>query len=258
MKYFWMLTLVVLASCTDTEIPEEPNTFDPEAKVEDPMESMSKKEAIEYHIRRELSIPANEALDYEIFEANCDGDDSLDAIIAVNLLDRAVDEAIASKNVAKRASIGFMGNYNYIIYRDGFSGKLSAPKSVPSSPKAKLKVTFENIRTERQQDILVDYRILNAAYRNFYAISNGNLKLISQVKLFDALGTPEAVAFFIEYEPGMISSAKDIVSYAGKFENPSFTNPDDVYTYELKVTKTPVLKERWFYNPENMKYYLKL
>ncbi|NVK66778.1 MAG: hypothetical protein HWE22_19455 [Flavobacteriales bacterium] len=258
MKYFWILTLVVLASCTNTEIPETPSTFNPEENKKDSYEGMSKKEAIELHIRRELSISADQPLDYEIYEANCDGDDSLDAIITVNLLDRAVDEAIASENVAKRAAIGYMGRYNFIIYRDGFTGKMGSAKPIASSPKAKLKVSFENIRSEKQKDILVDYRILNAAYRNFYTITNGRPEQTNQVKLFDALGTPEAAAFYIAYEPGMISSAKDIVSYVGKFENPTFANPDDVYTYDLDVTKTDVLKERWFFNPETMKYYLKL
>ncbi len=258
MKYFWILTLVVLASCTDTEIPEEPSAFNPEENKKDPYEGLSKKEAIELHIRRELSITADKPLDYEIFEENCDGDDSLDAIITVNLLDRAVDEAIASENVAKRAAIGYMGKYNFIIYRDGFTGKMSPAKSVPSSPKAHLSISFENIRSEKQKDILVDYRILNAAYRNFFTITNGQLTQTNQIKLFDGLGTPEAVAFYVDYEPGMISSAKNIVTYVGKFENPTFTNPDDVYTFDLDVTKTDKLNELWFFNPETMKYYLKL
>lgn len=257
MKYFWILTLILLAGCTETEKPELPSDFDPDTENVDPFEGLSKIEAIELHIRRELAISVDEPIDYQIYEGNCDGDDSLDAVITVNLLDRAVDEAIKSGNTAKKAAIGYMGNYNFVIYRDGFSGKLSAAKAIASSPKARLKVTFENIRSDRRKDILIDHKVLNAAYRNFFTVSNGNLLMINQVKLYDAMGTKDAVGYAVVYEDGMISTSKDIVSYKGTFENPSFMIPDDVYKFEPEITKTAEVHERWFFNPEDMKYYLK-
>jgi len=257
MKYFWTITLLLFAACTETKKTELPDDFNPETENVDPFEGLSKKETIELHIRRELAISVDEPIDYQIYEANCDGDDSLDAVIVVNLLDRAVKEAVQSGNVAKRASIGYMGNYNYVIYRDGFSGNLGGAKVIPSSPKAKLKVDFENIRSDKRKDILIEYRVLNAAYRNYFTISNGNLLQMNQVKVFDGLGTADAIAFAIEYEDGMISTAKDIVLYKGTFENPTFTTPDQVYDFEPEITKTSELHERWFFNPEDMKYYLK-
>ena len=257
MKYFWIFTLILLASCTETEKDELPSDFIPEVENADPFEGLSKIEAIELHIRRELAISADESIDYQIYEENCDGDDSLDAVITVNLLDRAVDDAIKSGKVAKKAAIGYMGNYNFVIYRDGFSGKMSSAKAIASSPKARLKVSFENVRSDKRKDILVDYRVLNAAYRNFFTSSNGNLLRINQVKLFDGMGTKDAVGFVLQYEDGMISTTKDIVSYKGTFENPTFTIPDDVYKFEPTITKTDEIQERWFFNPEDMKYYLK-
>jgi hypothetical protein len=257
MKYAWILVLILFAGCTETEDSVESDEFNPEIENVDPFEGLSKVEAIELHIRRELAISADEPIDYEIFEDNCDGDDSLDAVIAVNLLDRAIKEAIQSGKTAKATALGYMGNYNYIFYRDGFTGKLSPAKVMPSSPKAQLKVSFEHIRSDQQKEILVDYRILNAGYRNYFTITNGRMVQINQMKLFDALGTPDAVAFSIEYEDGMISNAKDIVAYKGTFENPTFKTPDEVYSFEPKVTKTNEIQERWFFNPQDMKYYLK-
>lgn len=257
MKCFWILTLFVLAGCTQTEEPVVPNEFVDETDLVDPFEGLSTKDAIELHIRRELAISVDEPIDYQIYRDHCDGDDSLDAVIAVNLLDRAVDEAIKSGKVAKKAAIGYMGNFNYIIYRDGLTGKLSSAMAIASSPKAKLKVTFENIRSTNQKDILVDYRILNAAFRNFFTVTNGHLIRINQVKLFDAIGDKDAVGYTLEYEPGLISNSKDIVAYKGTFENPTFASPDDVYTFEPEITKTSVVHEHWFFNPEDMKYYLK-
>lgn len=257
MKYFWILTLVFLAGCTETEKPDTPNEFDMDIENVDPFEGLSMKDAVELHIRRELSISVDEPLDYQIYQDNCDGDDSLDAVITVNILDRAVDEAIKSGKVAKRAAIGYMGNYNFIIYRDGFSGEFSSAKAIASSPKARLKISFEYIRSEKQKDILVDYRILNAAYRNFFTITNGHLLRINQVKLFDAMGTKDAIGYSLKYEKGLISNSKDIVSYEGTFANPSFTALDDVYTFEPEITKTNAIHEHWFFNPQDMKYYLK-
>lgn len=257
MKYFWILTLLVLVGCTQDEEPESPNDFKDETDLSDPFEGLSKKDALELHIRRQLSISADESIDYQIYQEDCDGDDSLDAVITVNLLDRAIDEAIKSGKVAKKAAIGFMGNFNYIIYRDGLTGEMSSAQAIASSPKAKLKITFEHIRSENQMDILVDYRILNAGYRNFFTVTNRHPLRINQVKLFDGIGTKDAVVYALEYETGLISASKDIVAYEGTFDNPTFAAPDDVYLFEPKITKTNVVREHWFFNPQDMKYYLK-
>lgn len=257
MKHLWIVSLLVLFGCGPNEEIEVPNELDKNVESGDPYEGLSMKKAVEMHIRRELSISADQPIDYQIYRENCDGDDSLDAVIAINLLDRALDEAIKSGKVAKLAEIGFMGNYNFILYRDGFSGKFGSVMPIASSPKSKLVVSFEHIRSEKQKDILVDYRVLNASYRNFYTIINAHPKQVNQVKLFDALGTKDAVAFAVEYEPGMISNSKDIVLYQGSFTNPTFVASDEVYTYIPKITKTNRMVERWFFNPQDMKYYLK-
>ena len=257
MKYLWLLTLLVLVGCTQNEELDTQNDFTDETELGDPFEGLSMTEAVELHIRRELSISMDEPIDYQIYQEDCDGDDSLDAVIVVNLLDRAVDEAIKSGKVAKKAALGYMGNYNFIIYRDGLTGKLSSAAAIASSPKAKLKVTFAHIRSEKRMDILVDYRILNAGYRNFFTVTNGHPLRINQVKLFDGIGTKEAVAYAVEYETGMISTSKNIVVYEGRFDNPTFASPDDVYEFEPTVVKTDVVHELWFFNPEDMKYYLK-
>jgi hypothetical protein len=257
MKYLLIASLVALIGCTQEEKVDDPTDFKEQVDEGDPYEGLSMKEAVELHIRRELSIPADEKIDYQIYEDNCDGDEDLDAVIAVNLLDRAVNDAIKSGKVAKHAELGFMGNFNYIIYRDGFTGKFSSAMSIPSSPKAKLKVTFENIRSPKKKDILVDYRILNAAYRNYFIIANAQPYQVNQIKLFDFMGTKEAVGYAVAYEPGEISNVKNIVLYEGTFKNPTFAAPDDVYTFEPEISKTQRVHERWFFNPQDEKYYLK-
>ena len=238
MKYFLILTLIALVGCTETEKPETKNGTDPKSEAKDPFEGLSMTEAIELHIRRELSISADESLDYQVYKEDCDGDDFEDVVITVNLLDRAVDQAIKSGQVAKAASIGYMGNYNFLIYRDGFSGKFTSAMVIASSPKTKLKVQFTSVISEKQKDILIDYRVLNAAFRNYFTLTNGHPLLVNQVKLFDKMGTKDAVAFAVEYEPGSISSSKDIKLYKGTFSNPTFAQLDDVYSFEPTIAKT--------------------
>ena len=60
MKYFWILTLILFAGCTETEEPELPEDFVPDVENVDPFEGLSKVETIELHIRRELTISPDE------------------------------------------------------------------------------------------------------------------------------------------------------------------------------------------------------
>ncbi len=256
MKYVWIFSVIFVFGCGQAVESDPTEKVEKDVESGDPYEGLSMKEAVELHIRRELSIAANDPIEYKIYLEKCDGDDSLDAVIAVNLFDKAVDEAIKSGKVAKHAETGYMGKYNYIIYRDGMTGTFTPAIPVPSSAKGKLAVSFEHILSEGQQEILVDYRIRNACYRNIFTVTNGRPLQIHQVKLFDGIGDRNMEVYAIEYEKGKISNAKDVVLYKGTATNPSFKSPDEVYSFLPKITKTNVEHERWFFNPTDMKYYM--
>lgn len=256
MKYVWIFSVIFVFGCGQTVESDPAEKVETEVESGDPYEGLSLKDAVEVHIRRELSIAANDPIEYQIYREKCDSDDSLDAVIAVNLFDKAVDEAIKSGKVAKHAETGYMGNYNYVIYRDGMTGKFSSAIAIASSAKGKLAVSFERILSEGQQEILVDYRIRNSCYRNIFTVTNGRPLQIHQVKLFDGIGDRNMEVYAIAYEKGKISNAKDVVLYKGTSTNPTFTSPDEVYAYLPKITKTNEVYERWFFNPSDMKYYM--
>jgi hypothetical protein len=256
MKYVWIFSVIFVFGCGQTAESDPAEIDKKEVDSGDPYEGLSMKEAVELHIRRELSIAANEPIEYQIYQEKCDDDDSSDAVIAVNLFSKAMDEAMKSGKVAKYAETGFMGKFNYIIYRDGMTGAFSPAMPVPSSAKGKLAVSFEAILSDGQRDILVDYRIRNACYRNIYTVKNSRPLQVHQVKLFDGMGDRNMEVYVVAYEKGEISNAKDVVLYKGTSTNPTFKSPDEVYNYVPKITKTNEVHERWFFNPSDMKYYM--
>ncbi|MBL1280200.1 MAG: hypothetical protein COA33_008015 [Fluviicola sp.] len=251
MKYFQFLVLsILLFSCgeeiVDNVVPDD---------KEDVVETLEQK--ITHHIEATLQIPATEKYTYETFSEHINGDDSLDLVITVNLLERAVNKAIAGDRLAKRAETGFSGRYNYFFIMDGASKEITEAFPVPSSAKAKIKVQFENIRTEAYKDILLDYRVDNACFRRYFTMYNSIPKETFEIMLFDGLGDIENHAIVTEYVQGSYSLAKDILIYSGELEKVKFDDPSKVYDYEPEIKKTNILERRWFYNDNQRKYFTK-
>ncbi len=210
---------------------------------------------IKHHIEASLQIPATEKYVFEKYEAHVNGDDSLDIVITVNRLDHALERAINSDRLAKRAETGFMGNYNFFFVLDGKTKEITPPILVPSSAKAKLQVKFENIRTEAYKDILIDFKLEHGAFRRFFTMYNGLPKEVFQIMLYDGLGDMENQAISIEYDQGSYSLAKDILIYVGKLEEVEFNDPSEVYNYNPKIENTKILERRWFFNDNQRKYF---
>jgi len=202
------------------------------------------------HIEAALRIPATEKYTLSIHKENLDGDDKQDAIILVNRYQFAMDEAVKSNNSAKRAELGFMGNYNYIFYFDGALNLISPPLAIPSSPMLPLKVSFENISSSSFKDILIDFRIRNSSYKDYYTVTNHSPRRIFQWKIFDGLGTPNQESFIFNYETGSYSEAKDIVISKGRIG--AIPKKADLFIYEPTITaenKQETLY-RFFYLPQ--------
>lgn len=251
MKNFWIITLVgfALMSCGDEKENKLPIEDELEAQAR--VNEMSPTE----YAKHELRIRSNEKFDLKSYTADCNADGIDDKVITVNLLERAMNNAIEQNKVAKNAELGYLGQYNYLIFRDGKTNEYSSAVVVPSSAQAPLKITFENVRSEFQKDILVDFRIKNACFREYYTILNNTPRLILQLKLFDFLGTDHPEGFVIKYEPGTESIARDVMVYKGTFEQPEFENPDDIYTFEPEITSTNSLERRWFFRNNEFKYF---
>ena len=202
------------------------------------------------HIEDALRIPATEKYTLSIHKENLDGDDKQDAIILVNRYQFAMNEAVKSNNSAKQAELGFMGNYNYFFYFDGALNLISPPLAIPSSPMLPLKVSFENISSSSFKDILIDFRIRNASYKDFYTVNNHTPRRIFQWKNFDGLGTTEAESFIFNYEPGSYSESKDIVISKGQLGD--IPKKADLYIHEpvISAENKQETLYRFFYLPQ--------
>jgi len=210
---------------------------------------------IAHHIEATLQIPATEKYTFETFSAQLNADDSLDMIISVNLLDRAMEKALKSSNLATRVESGYMGRYNFIFFYDGATKEISVEIPVPSSAMSKLNIQFEHIRSEAFFDVLVSYKLENASFTRFFTIVNRLPKEIFEMMNYDGLGDIENEAYFIKYEDGSYSLAKDILIYKGKLEKIKFNDPKEVFNYEPKIEETNVLERKWFFNDNDLKYY---
>ncbi len=222
-------------------------------EANEPTENLESR--IKRHVESALSIPSTENYTLEIWKENLDANAKVDAIITVNRLAFAMEEASKANNTAQRASIGFMGNHNYIFYYDGELDKISPQIAVPSSPKRKLTISFEHITSEKYKDILIDYRILHASYKAFYTIKNHLPNRIFEWKNFDGLTEQTTESFLFKYEKGSYSEAKDILILEGSFMQPAAQA--DPYQFDPEIKPTDKLLYRFFYHPETGKYMTK-
>ena len=248
-KYFiWTLGLLLFTSCGETPVESDDLLIDDkEFNDNGPLEERAKR-----HVESNLGIAATEKYTLEIYRENLDGDDKEDAIISVNRMQFAMDEAVQNGNVAKRAELGFMGNYNYIFYYDGALNKISPPIAIPSTPQKPLAIRFENLTSEAYKDILIDFRIRNSSFKDIFTVSNHTPRRIFQWKNFDGLGTSNKEAFTFEFVANKKRDQKDIVVYKANFTDPK--GDFDALTFEPELNSTSGIEHRFFYLPQEGKY----
>lgn len=253
MKYIFLVGIFLFNSSCSEEPKKESDFFkDIENKVE---VYKSIDEKIIRHIEGNLSIPRTEKYAYQVYKQHLNDDDSLDYIITVNRLQKALDEAIESNNVAKRAELGYMGNFNYYFYMDGLTKEISTAIAVPSSPYSELEVTFEHIKTEAYFDFMIDFRIRNSQFRRFYTIIGENPRQTFEAKIFDKLGDSNPEAYVIKFEPGSFSLSKDIWIYKGKMDPVTIESVNDVYAIHPKIYATDKLERKWYFGDTQNKYF---
>ncbi len=249
----WMILIGIglMMGCTST--PEEVKngkTTDNQTK-----ETISLEQKIQRHVQVQLNLTAADKYDLQQFTADLNEDDSSDVIITVNLLDRAIKESIKSGRPEKYAEMGFMGYYNYFFFMDGRTKEISKPVVVPSSPMYPLKISFTNILGTSATDFTVDYRVRNMQRRRFFTLQNGVPREVCQAVIFDGLGTPNNIAYDIQFEESDLTDFNDIVEYQAILEPIIIPNLDSSYYYEPKITPTTTEIRRWYYSPSQGKYY---
>lgn len=253
MKYNLLFGIFIFLISCEEPPKKESDFFENIEKKQDDYKSIEEK--IVRHIEGNLSIPRTEKYSYKIYKERLNDDDSLDYIITVNRLQKALDEAIESNNIAKRAEMGYMGNFNYFFYMDGLTKEITPAIAVPSSPYAELEVIFDHIKTEAYFDFMIDFRIRNSKFRRFYTVIDDTPRQTFEAKIFDRLGETNPEAYIVKFVPGSFSLAKDIWIYKGILENVKVNSPNDVYAINPKITPTEELERKWFFSDTQNKYF---
>jgi hypothetical protein len=248
-KYLYLLLPLLIWSCQE-EQTQEPTTETVQGPPTKGKQSLTNY--ADRMVRAKLGIQANEKFELKIYRAQLDADGIEDAVITVNRLDFAMKEAMASANPAKRAELGFMGNFNYFFFFDGKLDMLSPPIAIPSSPLLPLHVSFENISSSNYKDILIDFRIRNASYKDFYTVSNHTPRRIFQYKNFDGLGTTITEAYHFEYGAGSYGPQKNIFVMEAKLE--ALPNGADKNTFMPQLKPLEKIKYTFFYLESEAKY----
>jgi len=246
-KYLFLVFPILFFSCGEDETPKKIISED-----QLPDKPQSLRAYAVRHVESVLKITPSEKYELKIYKAKLDSDDKEDAIITVNRLQFAVNEASQSEYPAKRAEVGFMGNFNYIFYYDGGLDLISPPIAIPSSPLLPLKISFENLNSSDYKDVVVDFRIRNSSYRDYYFIKNHTPARVFQWKKFDGLVTADAIALTFSYEQGKVHSAKNIIINKAKIG--AIPKDVDLTIYLPEITPTSVLERVFFYLPSMGKY----
>ncbi len=207
------------------------------------------------HVQAQLQISVNEKYTMKIYKENLDGDDKEDAIITVNRLNYAIDEAANSANPAKRAEIGYMGNFNFFFYYDGAKDMISPPIVIASSPLLPLKISFENISSENYKDIVIDFRIRNSSFRDFFSVINHTPRRVFEFRNFDGMGTTKSECYSFQYTTGSYSAFKDIQVFKANLG--AIPANADLNTFEPSINPTSELLYTFFYVPQEGKYMTK-
>lgn len=240
----------LLISC-ETTVEDRPTVSEDEL----PEDKSDLSAYAKRHIEAQLQIPATEKYTLTILKENLDGDDKKDAVILVNRVEFAINEAAKSNNPAKNAALGFMGSYNYMFYFDGGLNMISPAINIPSSPILPLQVSFAYISSTLYKDILIDFRIRNASYKDFFTVINHTPRRIFQWKNFDGLGTQETEAYTFKFENSEYAPQKDILVYKAKIQ--AIAPGKDVNVITPKLDNTNELAYRFFYLAQEGKYVTK-
>lgn len=214
-------------------------------------------ETFEQRTNREISailqLPATERYSLKIYREHINNDTLLDAIVTVNRMQYAMNEAIRLNKTVKAEEMGYMGNYNFFFYYDGALDKFSVPIPVPSSPGRELDISFVPITSIVRKDVVIGYRIRNSGWKTYFSVVNEqDLMRVFQWKEFDQLGVTYDDALYHSIEPNEDGLSNDIVLYKGTISNPP-KNLKDYYDY-VPVIKKGTKVARFFYDPRSAKF----
>lgn len=250
-NWLYLFILAILFVSCDSETAEVTEPLYDETRDE----NLDLNALAHRHVRATLDIPASEKYTLVIHRKKLDADDYEDAVILVNRYEKAMNDALEHKNTPQRAETGFMGSYNHVFYFDGGLQKITRPIDIASSAILPLKIEFRNIQSEGYADFIIEYRIRDAAYKNFFTVRSHTPFLVFQWKTFDALNTARQECYYFGYGEGSKSLAKDILIFPGEFVGTLPTELFQPVDNAIKRKENTEMLYRFFYDPKQGKYF---
>jgi len=245
------VSLVLIFGCTE---PHEP-TILKDQTAEKEHDNVPFEERVKLHVQSQLGILGSEKYELKIYKEQLTNDGVEDAIITVNRLEFAIEQSKKENKLAKAAEVDFWGNYNIIFYYDSELDKITPPMEIASSPMRSMRVSFENISSENYKDALIDYPIRNSEFRIFLPIIEHAPKNTFQWKLYDGWGTEAVEAYCFSYDKGSYSNIKDIIVKKASIQK--IEKGDDYNKIEPIINCSEEVLHRFFFNPNDSKYYTK-
>src|SRR5690606_17254074 len=106
-----------------------------------------------------------ETFEMQVYKEHLNYDGLEDAIITVNLLNRAINKAKQSGHFNKSVQLDFFGDYNCFFFYNSETDKISDPIFIASTPYRELKVSFEHVSSVQYKDAIIDYPVRNSEFR---------------------------------------------------------------------------------------------
>lgn len=257
MKKLFIITFFIsllLVSCKSNQQNDQSKIQEPEFGKDDdpnlPMEERARNRTIKM-----LGIPANEKFEVKLYQADLNSDNQLDAIVTINRLQNAEQNALGLKNEEILKENGYVGNYNYFMIYDGVTNQFSIPVPIPSSAKRPLQVDFISLFSSKYSTPVITYRIKDTEFRNFYYISpDGVMDKVFKMISYEHVGTPLEKAYGYEMQDkGTFSPVSDIFVYDGILKNAQAISAD-FYGPNSEIENTNKLSRKWFFDPKQAAY----
>lgn len=217
--------------------------------------SKSFDERLKFYLKEAVGIEDGENYSIQTYSEHINSDGKEDVILTLNRKEFAFKNAQRLNSVAKHASVDYFGNYNYIILFSSVTNQFSNPIIIASSAYKPLELHFENIGPYKHKDLIVDYTIGDAKFRKYFLFSNNNDKINYAFRwtVFEDWnkGNQEATCF--EYDKGSRSDFKDILVKRAILQ--PLKTGDDYNKVDASLTCTDSIIKRFFFNPQDGKYY---
>lgn len=233
---------VFLFSCEQT--PESEKSTEKVEEVSD-FEKQLRQE-----IEIQLALKATDKYTYEIFREDLSIDTIKDAVIIINMLESALkDDTMSAQTHLKN-----VGAYNHVFTYDGKSKKFSKAPPIGSSAEFTPTINFINLTSPAYKDFVVEYRINDSGFYNYYTMHKGLVYLVFSAPYFSEIKSEHAEAIYHDVIEGKQSLARDILLYKGIVPEINLKDTSDIFNYypEIENSGEPYLY--FFYDSKRLKY----